>query len=44
MLGDLYCDEVCNNKENNWDEGDCIQKKEKKECFEYLIGDKICDK
>ena len=44
MLGDFYCDEICNKKEHNWDNGDCIEIKETKKCFNYLIGDGLCDK
>ena len=43
MLGDFYCDEVCNKKKFNWDEGDC-EFKEVKNCFNYLLGDGVCDK
>ena len=36
--------EVCNDKEHNYDNGDCQVKKTKRECYKHLIGDGVCDK
>ena len=38
MKGDGFCDKVCNNTKNNFDEGDCLN-----QCKEEMLGDDYCD-